>query len=86
LRHVGAELLDSPRPDSCCGSAGVYNVVQNEMSMKILDEKMGFVASVDPDIIATANVGCMLQFRVGVRRKKMQTRVAHVIELLNEAY
>lgn len=86
LRQVGAELVESPRPDSCCGSAGVYNVVQNEMSMKILDEKMGFVASVDPDIIATANVGCMLQFRVGVRRKKMQTRVAHVIELLNEAY
>jgi glycolate oxidase iron-sulfur subunit len=86
LRHIGAELVESPRPDSCCGSAGVYNVVQNEISIKILDEKMGFVASVDPDIIATANVGCMLQFRAGVQRKKTTTRVAHVIELLDEAY
>ena len=69
LRHVGAELVESPRPDSCCGSAGVYNVVQNEISMKVLDEKMGFVASVEPEIIATANVGCMLQFRAGVSAK-----------------
>ena len=86
LRHIGAELVESPRPDSCCGSAGVYNVVQNEISMKVLDEKMGFIASVDPQIIATANVGCMLQFRAGVERRKMSARVAHVVELLDEAY
>jgi glycolate dehydrogenase iron-sulfur subunit len=86
LKQIGAELVESPRPDSCCGSAGVYNVVQNEISMKVLDEKMSFVASVDPQIIATANVGCMLQFRAGVERKKMNARVAHVIELLDEAY
>jgi glycolate oxidase iron-sulfur subunit len=54
--------------------------------MKVLDEKMGFVASVDPEIIATANVGCMLQFRAGIARKKMNARVAHVVELLDEAY
>ena len=86
LRHIGAEVVESPRPDSCCGSAGVYNVVQNEISMKVLDEKMGFVASVEPEIIATANVGCMLQFRVGIERQKMNARVAHVVELLDEAY
>jgi glycolate oxidase iron-sulfur subunit len=86
LRQIGAEVVESPRPDSCCGSAGVYNVVQNELSMKVLEEKMGYVASVEPAIIATANVGCMLQFRAGVQRHKMTARVAHVIELLDEAY
>ena len=86
LRHIGAELVESPRPDSCCGSAGVYNVVQNEISMRVLDEKMGFIASIEPQIIATANVGCMLQFRAGVERQKMSARVAHVVELLDEAY
>jgi glycolate oxidase iron-sulfur subunit len=86
LRHVGAELVESPRPDSCCGSAGVYNVVQNEISMKVLDEKMSFIASVEPQIIATANVGCMLQIRAGVERRKMSARVVHVVELLDEAY
>ena len=44
LRAIGAELVEMPRPDTCCGSAGVYNVVQNEISMKILDEKMEYVA------------------------------------------
>jgi glycolate oxidase iron-sulfur subunit len=86
LKHIGAQLVESPRPDSCCGSAGVYNIVQNEISMKVLNEKMGFVASVDPEVIATANVGCMLQFRAGIHRKKMNARVAHVVELLDEAY
>ena len=86
LRHIGAKLVESPRPDSCCGSAGVYNVVQNEISMKVLDEKMGFIASVEPQIIATANVGCMLQFRAGIERRHMTAQVAHVIELLDQAY
>jgi glycolate oxidase iron-sulfur subunit len=86
LRHVGAEVVESPRPDSCCGSAGVYNVVENEISMKVLDEKMEFIASVKPEIIATANVGCMLQFRAGTERKKMTTQVSHVVELLDQAY
>lgn len=86
LRRIGLELVESPRPDTCCGSAGVYNVAQNEISMKILDEKMELVASVSPQVIATANVGCMLQFRAGLQRKGMNARVAHVIELLDEAY
>lgn len=86
LKHIGAEVVESARPDSCCGSAGVYNVVQNEISMKVLDEKMEYVASVEPEVIATANVGCMLQFRAGVKRKHLQARVAHVVELLDEAY
>ena len=86
LRQIGAEVIESPRADSCCGSAGVYNVVQNEISMKVLDEKMGYIASVAPEIIVTANVGCMLQYRAGVQRSKMNARVAHVVELLNEVY
>ena len=69
LRFIGAELV-AARPDTCCGSAGVYNVTQNEISMKILDEKMEFVASVQPDIIATANVGCLLQYRAGIQRRE----------------
>ncbi len=86
LKHVGADLIESPRPETCCGSAGTYNIVQNEISMKILDEKMGFIASVSPEIIATANVGCMLQYRAGIERVGMKARVAHVIELLDEVY
>ena len=86
LKFIGAEVVESPRADSCCGSAGVYNVTQNEISMKILDEKMEDIASVMPEIVATANVGCMLQLSVGAKRKGLNSRVVHVVELLDEAY
>jgi len=86
LNHIGAQLVEMPRPDTCCGSAGVYNVVQNEISMKVLDEKMTFVAMVEPQIIATANVGCKLQLEAGAKRKGLNAEVVHVIELLDRAY
>jgi glycolate oxidase iron-sulfur subunit len=86
LKAIGAELVEMPRADSCCGSAGVYNVVQNEISMKILDEKMGYVALVKPEIVVTANVGCMLQLAAGATRKGLHAEVKHVIELLDQAY
>jgi glycolate oxidase iron-sulfur subunit len=86
LKAIGVQLVEMPRADSCCGSAGVYNVVQNEISMKILDEKMEYVALVEPQIVVTANVGCMLQLAAGAKRKGLTIEVKHVIELLDQAY
>ena len=86
LNAIGANLIDMPRADSCCGSAGVYNITENEISMKVLDEKMNYVATVEPEIIATANVGCMLQLAAGVKRKGLKAEVVHVVELLDRAY
>ncbi|MGH9570792.1 MAG: heterodisulfide reductase-related iron-sulfur binding cluster, partial [Candidatus Angelobacter sp.] len=80
------ELVELPHADQCCGSAGVYNVAQNELSMKILDAKMDDVQSVTSDILATANVGCMIQLRAGMQQRGMETPVRHVMELLEEAY
>jgi glycolate oxidase iron-sulfur subunit len=75
-----------PHSDQCCGSAGVYNVSQNELSMKILEKKMEDVTSVSSDMLATANVGCMIQMRAGVQQRGLTIPVKHVIELLDEAY
>ncbi len=86
LKATGAELAEMPHADYCCGSAGTYNVVQNELSMQILDAKMEDVAAAKPDVIATANVGCMLQLRAGVARRGLKADVKHVIELLDESY
>jgi glycolate oxidase iron-sulfur subunit len=47
---------------------------------------MDYVAMVQPEVIATANVGCMLQLAAGAKRKQLNLRVAHVIELLDQAY
>lgn len=86
LKAAGAQMVELAHPDFCCGSAGTYNVVQNELSMKILADKMDDVISTPADILATANVGCMLQLRAGVKQRGLKMRVAHVIELLDEAY
>jgi glycolate oxidase iron-sulfur subunit len=88
LRSVpGVEFREMPMSDACCGSAGIYNALHTDMSMKILEKKMGNVKKVNPQILTTANPGCMLQLRAGVRKWELEgTRVAHVIEVLDEAY
>ena len=72
--------------DLCCGSAGIYNVVENDMSMRILDTKMRYVNMVNPDVIVTANPGCMLQLRAGAKMHGKGQPVKHVVEVLDEAY
>lgn len=87
LRAVpGLEFVEMPMADLCCGSAGVYNVVQDEMASAVLSRKMAFVNLVKPEVIATANPGCMLQLRAGVERFGSGQRVKHVVEILDEAY
>jgi glycolate oxidase iron-sulfur subunit len=75
-----------PGADICCGSAGIYNVVQNEMAMQILKHKMESVNATQAEIIATANPGCMLQLQAGVRQHGSGQRVMHVVEVLDLAY
>lgn len=82
----GLTFLEMPLSDICCGSAGIYNVLHTEMSMSLLDKKMKSVNGSKAGIIATANPGCMLQLRVGVERYGKGQRVAHVVEILDEAY
>lgn len=86
LKAIGCKLVEIPHADQCCGSAGVYNVVQNELSMKILEAKMDDISSVSADMLATGNVGCMIQIRAGVDQRKLKLPVRHVMELLEEAY
>lgn len=86
LQAIGCQLVEIPHADQCCGSAGVYNVTQNELSMKILEAKMDDIGSVTADLLATGNVGCMIQLRAGAEKRQMNLPVKHVIELLDEAY
>jgi glycolate oxidase iron-sulfur subunit len=82
----GLTLAEMRGADICCGSAGIYNVVQNDMSMQILEHKMETVNATGATIIATANPGCMLQLQAGVRMHGKSQRVVHVVELLDAAY
>jgi glycolate oxidase iron-sulfur subunit len=82
----GVRFREMMGSDICCGSAGVYNVVQNEMAMQILRHKMETVNATQAEIIATANPGCMLQLQAGVRLHGSGQRVMHVVEVLDLAY
>ena len=82
----GLKFQEMPMSDICCGSAGIYNIVQNEMAMRLLENKMVYANSCGAEIIATANPGCMLQLQAGVRLHGNGQRVAHVVEILDEAY
>jgi glycolate oxidase iron-sulfur subunit len=82
----GIEFREMALADQCCGSAGIYNVVENQMSMEILKRKMEDVNRTGADVIATANPGCILQLRVGAIMHGKGQRVVHVVELLDEAY
>ena len=82
----GLTFREMRMPDLCCGSAGIYNVAQNDMAMQILEHKMEYVEETKASIIATANPGCMLQLAAGARLYGEGQRVIHVVELLDESY
>lgn len=87
LRQIpGLTFREMPLSDVCCGSAGIYNVMETKMSMDVLRSKMKSVNASGAGRVATANPGCMLQLRAGVRRFGKGQSVAHVIEILDEAY
>ncbi len=81
----GLDLREMATPDRCCGSAGIYSVVQATMSAQVLEAKMADVQNTGATTIATGNPGCTLQLEAGVRRCGMDAEVRHVIELLDEA-
>lgn len=88
----GLVFIEMPASDVCCGSAGVYNIIENEMAEQILTSKMRNVNSVSPEQIASSNPGCMIQLSAGARlhgKDKLKSNpepVKHIVELLDEAY
>ncbi|MCY7751875.1 (Fe-S)-binding protein [Bacillus haynesii] len=83
----GIEFKEMQNAESCCGSAGIYNIVESEMSMKILDTKMEAAAATRAATIVTANPGCLLQMKLGIERAGLTDRVraVHLADLLLEA-
>ena len=86
LRAIpGLELVEMTAPDRCCGSAGIYSIVEGAMSARVLADKMDDVQATGAGVVATANPGCMMQLEGGMRQRSIDGEVVHVIELLDEA-
>jgi glycolate oxidase iron-sulfur subunit len=82
----GLELVELKEAEWCCGSAGIYNITQPEMAMRLLDRKMDHVRATGARIVASANTGCNIQLDYGSRRRGLQIAVEHPVSLLAQAY
>ena len=84
LRAIpGLELLEPAEQELCCGSAGIYNLVQPEAAAELGDRKAQRILETDPDAYASGNPGCLLQVTAALRRAGRPLPAFHPIELVD---
>ena len=82
----GLELVPLTDADQCCGSAGIYNLVEPETSDAVLAPKLANIRATGAEWVATGNPGCLMQIGAGMRRAGMRARAIHPVDLLDAAY
>lgn len=87
LRAIpGLTVVEMHESSLCCGSAGIYNLLQPDMSSTLLDRKLDNAARTGARTIVSANPGCMLQLAAGLRERGEDVEVAHIMTVLDRAY
>jgi glycolate oxidase iron-sulfur subunit len=87
LRSIpNLRLVELPESAWCCGSAGIYNLIQPEMAGQLLERKIKHIRSTGATVVATGNPGCLLQLVNGAKQQGLHLRIVHPITLLAEAY
>jgi glycolate oxidase iron-sulfur subunit len=81
----GLRLVELADSDACCGSAGVYNLLQPEMAGGLLERKLARIRDAGADVVAAGNIGCLLQIGRGLRQAGLPARTVHLVELLDWA-
>jgi glycolate oxidase iron-sulfur subunit len=79
----GLELAEIPEAAICCGSAGIFNLVQPDAASELGDRKAGLINALKADVVATGNPGCVLQMQSALARLGQKTPVVHTIQLLD---
>jgi glycolate oxidase iron-sulfur subunit len=80
LRQAGFTVREPAEGHICCGSAGIYNVMQPSIAKRLLGRKVTNIERLKPDVIATGNIGCITQIASGTG-----TPIVHTVELLDWA-
>ena len=80
LARAGFTVLDIPDAHLCCGSAGTYNILQPEIAAQLGQRKADAILSVQPDAVASGNMGCMMQLA-----PRLPVPIVHTVELLDWA-
>ncbi len=87
LRSIpGLQLTEMAESSLCCGSAGFYSLIQPAMSQQLQRRKIDHALATEPDLIASANPGCIAQLEQGLRSAGAAAQVRHVVEILDDAY
>ena len=85
LRAIdGVELVPIGDPKRCCGSAGIYNLTHPEVASELQRQKVAAVAAAKPDVVVSANPGCILQLRAGLREAGVGVPVVHLMRFLDD--
>ncbi len=80
------ELVPLVDSDKCCGSAGIYNLIEPETSNAVLAPKLAHIADTRAELVATGNPGCLMQIGAGLTRAGLKTRGVHPVDLLDASY
>ena len=80
------ELVHVPGAAECCGSAGLFTLLEPEMSRAVLAPKIASLREAAPQVVATGNPGCLMQLGAGLAAAGLRTTVRHPIELLDDSY
>jgi glycolate oxidase iron-sulfur subunit len=86
LHAAGVELVPLADSDQCCGSAGIYNLIEPETSDAVLAPKLARIAESGAVLVATGNPGCLMQIGAGLQRAGLAARGVHPVDLLDAAY
>jgi len=87
LRAVpGLRLVELPESDTCCGSAGVYNLTQPTMARRLLERKVDFIVQTGASVVTTGNPGCLAWIQQGLQERGLDVQVKHPVEILDAAY
>lgn len=82
----GLELIPLHDSDQCCGSAGIYNLIEPETSDAVLAPKLANIKATGAPFVATGNPGCLMQIGAGLIRSEISARSIHPIDLLDASY
>ena len=81
----GVAVVPLAEPEICCGSAGIFNLVQPEMAGELGRRKATHIVEAGADLVVTSNPGCILQIRAALRGRERTPQVIHIVELLDRA-
>jgi glycolate oxidase iron-sulfur subunit len=86
LRRIpGLTLVELPESELCCGSAGVYNLLEPEVAAELARLKVERIRETGAGVVATGNPGCIMQIRERCRAEGLDVEVVHPVELLGRA-